>query len=109
MAPEAATKDLIYVSNLQNVKVYSYPAGKHVGTLAGLNSPNGECVDNSAGDVFIANQDTIVEYKHGGKKRVQTADHASICGGGLQCRSDERKSGSYVERECFVRKLHRHL
>ena len=72
MAPEAATKDLIYVSNLQNVKVYSYPAGKHVGTLAGFNSPNGECVDNSAGDVFIANQDTIVEYKHGGKKRVQT-------------------------------------
>jgi|HubBroStandDraft_2_1064218.scaffolds.fasta_scaffold04397_4 hypothetical protein len=72
MLPEAKSEDLLYVSNLQNVKVYSYPAGKHVGTLRGFYRSLGECVDNSAGDVFIANQDTIVEYKHGGNKRIQT-------------------------------------
>jgi hypothetical protein len=71
MLPVAKSEDLIYVSNLQNVKVFSYPKGKHVGTLRGFYAPNGECVD-SAGDVFIANQDTIVEYKHGGKKRIET-------------------------------------
>jgi hypothetical protein len=39
--------------------------------LRGFYRPHGECV-NSAGDVFIANQDTIVEYKHGGKKPIGT-------------------------------------
>jgi hypothetical protein len=72
MLPEAASEDLLYVSNLQNVKVYSYPEGKHVGTLRGFYRSLGECVDDSTGDVFIANQDTIVEYKHGGKKRIET-------------------------------------
>jgi hypothetical protein len=71
MLPEAKSEDLLYASNLQNVTVYSYPAGKHVGTLKGFYRPYGECVD-STGDVFIANQDTLVEYKHGGKKPVQT-------------------------------------
>jgi hypothetical protein len=61
MLPEAATEDLLYVSNLQNVAVYSYPEGKRVGTLKGFYRPFGECV-NSTGDVFIANQNTIVEY-----------------------------------------------
>jgi hypothetical protein len=71
MAPDAVTEDLIYVSNLEDVKAYSYPGGKHVGTLKGFYRPLGECVDN-VGDVFIADQDTIVEYTHGGKKPVRT-------------------------------------
>jgi hypothetical protein len=71
MAPEAASGDLLYVSNVQNVTVYSYPKGKHVGTLRGLYRPNGECTD-SAGDVFIASQNTVLEYKHGGKKPIRT-------------------------------------
>jgi hypothetical protein len=69
--PEAKSEDLLYVSNLQNVTVYSYPSGKHVGTLRGFYRPYGECTD-SAGDVFIANQSTIVEYKHGGTKPIET-------------------------------------
>jgi hypothetical protein len=85
MASEAATDDLLYVSNLQNVTVYSYPGGKHVGTLKGFYRPYGECVD-SAGDVFIANEDTVVEYKHGGKKPVETLTFSGYGSGG--CASD---------------------
>jgi hypothetical protein len=71
MAPEAKNEDLLYISNVYTVTVYSYPKGKHVGTLKGFYRPIGECSDK-AGDVFIANGDTIVEYRHGGKKPIQT-------------------------------------
>jgi hypothetical protein len=71
MLPEAKTDDLLYISNVYTVTVYSYPKGKHVGTLKGFYEPFGECSD-SAGDVFIANGDTILEYEHSGKKPIQT-------------------------------------
>jgi hypothetical protein len=70
MLPEAKSEDLLYISNVYTVTVYSYPKGKHVGTLKGFYRPIGECSD-SAGDVFIANGD-ILEYTHGGKKPIQT-------------------------------------
>ena len=85
MAPEAGTDDLLYVSNLQNVTVYSYPKGRHVGTLRGFYRPYAECTD-SAGDVFIANQDTVVEYKHGGEKPIQTLTFSGYSSVG--CASD---------------------
>jgi hypothetical protein len=71
MLPEAKADDLLYISNVYTVTVYSYPKGKHVGTLKGFYEPFGECSD-SAGNVFIANGDTILEYGHGGKKPIQT-------------------------------------
>jgi hypothetical protein len=67
------------------VTVYSYPGGKHVGTLKGFYRPYGECVD-SGGDVFIANQDTVVEYKHGGKKPIDTLTFSGYESG--SCASD---------------------
>jgi hypothetical protein len=85
MASEAATEDLIYVSNLKNVKVYSYRAGKHVGTLRGFYEASGECVD-SAGDVFVADGDFVAEYKHGGKQRIQTLTFSGYAA--VDCASD---------------------
>ena len=70
MLPEATTDDLMYVTNLQTVTVYSYPKGKHVGTLKGFYRTAGDCSDQS-GNVFIANSDSLSEYPHGGKKPVQ--------------------------------------
>lgn len=66
-----ATKgDLMYVTTLANVTVYSYPTGKRVGSIA-LAYANGECHDK-VGNVFIAQGDSVFEYKHDGKNPVNT-------------------------------------
>lgn len=71
MLPEAAGEDLLYVTAYSNVLVFSYPAGKLVGTLKGFYSAAGECVDSS-GNVFISNWRPrgVYEYAHGGTKRI---------------------------------------
>jgi hypothetical protein len=72
MAPEAVTQKLLYVSNAYTVTVYSYPRGKHVGTLRHFLRPLGECVDQQ-GDVFVADgTGQIFEYAHGGTRRIGT-------------------------------------
>jgi hypothetical protein len=81
MAPEAATQDLLYISNYYTdaVFVYSYPEDKLVGTLTGFMEPAGICTDKK-GDVFIANNDgeSIVEYKHGGKSPIATLSDPGV-------------------------------
>jgi hypothetical protein len=79
MSPDAATKDLLYISNYteNSVSVYSYPQGQLVGTLTGFAAPDGICVDKK-GDVWIVNNaatgsgEDAVEYKHGGKNPIAT-------------------------------------
>jgi hypothetical protein len=72
MLPEAKGEDLLYTSNSWTVTVYSYPKGRHVGTLRHFYRPLGECVD-TAGDVFIANGTAqVFEYAHGGTKKIGT-------------------------------------
>ncbi len=77
MLPEAKSEDLLYISNSPSpshssawVTVYSYPRGKLVGAIKGFYDPVGECVDR-AGNVFIADLDTLYEYKHGGERPIQ--------------------------------------
>jgi hypothetical protein len=69
--PPAASGDLLYVSNLTTVTMYSYPAGKLVGTIKGTTA-NGDCVDKH-GDVFITNpgSDQILVYAHGARTRLR--------------------------------------
>ena len=104
MLPEAKSEDLLYITNSFTVTVYSYPKAKLVGTLRGFYRPVGECSDK-AGDVFIANEDTFVEYKHGGKKPIQTLTFAGYgagsCGvdpttGNLATTWDDGDSNGYV-------------
>jgi hypothetical protein len=73
MVPEAKSKDLLYVSDYSDdVFVFSYPAGRHVGTLTGFPaSPRGLCSDQS-GDVFVTDQSAIIEYAHGGTQAINT-------------------------------------
>jgi hypothetical protein len=70
MAASAKAQNLLYTSDggANDVRVYSYPKGKLVGTLANLQSPAGVCGD-AAGDVWIVESAsaTIVEYAHGAK------------------------------------------
>ncbi|MBV9719394.1 MAG: hypothetical protein JOZ77_08740 [Candidatus Eremiobacteraeota bacterium] len=77
MLPAAANakSKLLYLSEYSSneVDVYDYPRGRHMGTLTGFSSPEGECVD-AKGDVYIANSGSgiVDEYDHGGKKLIKT-------------------------------------
>jgi hypothetical protein len=76
MLPEARTQDLLYTSNVNStVTVFSYPAGKMVGTLRGFTYPRGECADR-AGDIFITELQEVVEYAHGGEKPIAVLNDA---------------------------------
>lgn len=68
MAPGGESGSLLYVSDqgTNEVRVYSWPALDHIGTLTGFNTPGGECVD-AAGNVWIVNVNgsDLVRYAHG--------------------------------------------
>ncbi|MGC2406215.1 MAG: hypothetical protein WA431_07385 [Candidatus Cybelea sp.] len=73
MLPEAKHEDLLYATDnsYEVVDVFSYPAGRKVGTLEVGGEPFGECVDK-AGDVWITRFRTtsVVEYAHGSKTEI---------------------------------------
>jgi hypothetical protein len=81
MSPDATkSKDLLYVSDYSYAKnevdIFSYPAGKPVGTLTtDMLNPDGLCVDKK-NDVFVVNNtpndNDIVEFKHGGTVPIAT-------------------------------------
>lgn len=73
MSPQAKTQDLLYVSEYDDVGVYSYPQGKQMGVLSHFYSTVGLCLD-SKGDVFATNQipPRLYEYAHAGTKRIAT-------------------------------------
>lgn len=74
MLPEARSEDLLYNSyGKVDVRVYSYPSLKLVGTLSGFDGPLGMCSDKH-GNIWITNYyaNTIVEYSHGGTVPLAT-------------------------------------
>jgi hypothetical protein len=77
MSPDSKKQTLLYVSDQKtdDVYVYSYPAGKLVGTLTGFATPYGQCTDKS-GDVFITQFEAseVSEYAHGGTNPIKTLD-----------------------------------
>jgi hypothetical protein len=77
MSSGTSSEDLLYISNMwtNEVRVYSWPALKRVGTLKGLSEPEAECVD-AAGDVWIVNfgKSQMLEYVHGGTKPIAKLD-----------------------------------
>jgi hypothetical protein len=68
LVANAATQQLLYVSEPQTngVNVYSYPYLTFLGTITGLATPGGLCVD-TAGDVFVTEQhgQAVRKYLHG--------------------------------------------
>jgi hypothetical protein len=77
VAPDAASSALLYVSDLSQLSVYTYPKGQLVGVIrnSGFSRPAGECVDAS-GDVFVASLENgkIYEYAHGSRQLRNTLD-----------------------------------
>jgi hypothetical protein len=68
---------LLYVSDggTGSVLVYSYPSLKLVQTLSGIIIPNGLCVNQKTGDIWVTEEGSasqIVEFAHGGTKPIRT-------------------------------------
>jgi hypothetical protein len=77
MLPDAKSFDLLYVSDDDELLVFSYPKGTLVGEIS---VPSGDfaglCSDNT-GDVFVTSvgsrsQSYILEYAHGGTEPIAT-------------------------------------
>jgi hypothetical protein len=76
MLPEAKNEDLIYATGgCGGTCVLSYPAGKLVGSLdaGGDLDMGGGCVDGK-GDVFLPDNESELEYAHGGSKPIATLE-----------------------------------
>jgi DNA-binding beta-propeller fold protein YncE len=72
---------LLYVSDggTDKVSVYSYPSLKLVQTISGLIEPNGLCVNQKTGAIWVAvsgSASQIVEFAHGGTKPIRTLEVA---------------------------------
>jgi streptogramin lyase len=82
--PGTKSEDLLYASAGDNVYVFSYPAGKLVGTLKGFHDPQEMCSDKN-GSVWIANDlggsdgapGQLLKYAHGGTKPILTLSDAA--------------------------------
>ncbi len=69
----ASRRNLLYVSAYatSNVSIFDYPGGKLLGVLGNLSYPEGMCVDKS-GNVWIGETHELLEYRHGGRKPINT-------------------------------------
>lgn len=82
MLPGPQTGNLLYVSRLDSVAVYSYPAQKIVGNLTGFQYAAGLCADVK-GDVWVTDLrgSLVSEYAHGGTQPIETlSDHEDPVG-----------------------------
>lgn len=102
LSNDAASQDLLYISDLQQVFVYSYPRVRYKGTLLGFEEAIGECVDQN-GNVYIADigYNRLFEYAHGSTKRLRAIDtgNPQDCsidptGGNLAVVNDSSPSGA---------------
>ncbi len=82
----ASRGDLVYLAVYPEVLVYSYPGGKHVGTLTGVKHPVALCADIS-GNVWVIESDShsqskLLKYAHDGSKPIASLrldDRADAC------------------------------
>jgi hypothetical protein len=105
MLPEAKSNDLLYVSALGDVYVFSYPEGNLEGTLTGFRTANGLCADR-AGNVFVTNGSPprILEYAHGRSKPINVLSDPH--GNPYGCSVDATSGNLAVTNYCTVGKTY---
>jgi hypothetical protein len=88
MRPEAKSNDLLYVSDVQDVLVFSYPQAKLVGTLGNFQAPyypRGLCSDKHSNVFFVGqgsvSKSLIYEYAHGGSAPIKTLTDPGLANG----------------------------
>ena len=78
--------NLVYLTVYPGVSVYSYPGGKHIGTLTGVKHSVALCSDTS-GNIWVIESDShnhsmLLKYAHGGSEPIaslQLSAHANAC------------------------------
>jgi hypothetical protein len=83
MLPAAKSMDLLYVSNDDELLVFSYPKGKLVGEITVASGDFVGLCSDSAGNVFVTSegsrsQSYILEYAHGGTEPISTLDDPGL-------------------------------
>jgi DNA-binding beta-propeller fold protein YncE len=71
MLPESSSETLLYYTDDEGITALSYPKGQVVGSIAGLDQPQGVCSD-SKGDIFVTTRYTeaVYEFAHGGTEPI---------------------------------------
>src|SRR5580700_10082829 len=89
MLPEAKREDLLYISDVYGVHVFSYPKGTHVGDLTGVASPQGLCTDRE-GNVFVTDLTVgyVYKYAHGGTRPIKVLYDIYVDFGPIDCSVD---------------------
>jgi hypothetical protein len=89
MLPEAKREDLLYISDVYGVHVFSYPKGTHVGDLTGVASPQGLCTDRE-GNVFVTDLTVghVYKYAHGGTSPIKVLGDIRVDFGPVDCSVD---------------------
>lgn len=74
MMTEAKRNDLIYaLGGCDGTCILSYPTGKFVGSIAGYFGPySGAVCSDSDGNVYLADNTQVFEFRHGGTKPIAT-------------------------------------
>jgi hypothetical protein len=68
----SSSGDLLYIQTGQNIVIVSITAWQIVGSIAGNGNIGDVCSDPYTGDVFVPQNDTVLEYAHGGTTPIAT-------------------------------------
>jgi hypothetical protein len=99
MLPGAKNDDLLYVSKLTKVLIYSYPSDKVVGLVTGFEYATGLCSDRD-GNVWVTDSQTseISEFAHGGTKPIAIlSDAQEPTGCAVDPRSGDLAVANYAD------------
>lgn len=99
MLREAKREDLVYVSKLKNVSIYSYSSGKIVGNLSGFDYASGLCSDRR-GNVWVTDyqRSEITEYGHAGTTPIaRLSDGNGPVGCAVDPRSGDLAVANYAD------------
>ena len=93
MLPEAKSEDLLYATGgCLGICVFSYPRGKIIGSLATIGQS--VCADGS-GNVFITQNQHVIEYAHGGTSPIATLTLPGLDGWGCSVDPTTGNLGSF--------------
>lgn len=69
---QPSSGNLLYIVTIKAIVVVSYPGWQIVATIPGSWSDSAVCSDPNTGNVFVTDEQSIIEYAHGGTSPIAT-------------------------------------